>query len=64
VVLVVRGWVKVALKVKGWVKMAIRKRSGISLGVMWAVWVSTGNGLGLVWGSCGQCGCQPEVVWD
>ena len=25
---------------------------------------STGSGLGLVWGSCGWCGGQPEVVWD
>ena len=26
------------------------------------VWESTGSGLGLVWGSCGVCGSQPEVV--
>ena len=25
--------------------------------------MSTGSGLKLVWGSCGGCGCQPEVVW-
>ena len=33
-----------------------RKWSGISLGVMWGVWESTGSGLGLVWGSCGGMG--------
>ena len=41
-----------------------RKWSGISLGVMWGVWELTGSGLGLVWGSCGVCESQPEVVWD
>ena len=44
-----------------------RKWSGISLGVMWGVWESTGSGLGLVWGSFGVCVSQPGsglgLVW-
>ena len=33
-----------------------RKWSEISMGVMWGVWVSTGSGLGVMWGMGGGGG--------
>ena len=46
------------------VMWGVWESTGSGLGVMWGVWESTGSGLGLVWGSCGVCGSQPEVVRD